>query len=380
MCAGAILLALLGYASVIGADPPAGDASVTARRAELAELKRRLENTRREIERLRREGKQVESLLAQMERERVMTERYIRGLADQESALEQDISARRGVLQSRGAEIARLRSGLSTALVRYYKQERVTSAELLISAQSFGEIYARANYWGRTIRRLREQVAMLEDERTALNVDLSQVEVRKSDVLALRREREAEADRLRRDEAARRKQREQLSRDIARQEEQSRNLVASQQRIEQLIAEALRAESSKGAGLAPMRGRLPWPVRGRILKAFGTEVHPRYGTQVRHKGIVIGASEGTPIRAVAAGRVVFVGWLEGYGNTVIIDHGGGWFTLYAHASQTLVSDNANVAAGGEIARVGSTDSLEGPCLHFEIRHGSEALDPAAWFE
>ena len=111
---------------------------------------------------------------------------------------------------------------------------------------------------------------------------------------------------------------------------------------------------------------------------FGTHIHPKYGTRVRQQGIEITAAEGTAIRAVAPGRVVYVGWLEGYGKTVILDHGQGYFTLYAHASVTLVAQHAAVGAREEIARVGSTDSLRGSGLHFEIRKGPEALDPAAW--
>ena len=109
-------------------------------------------------------------------------------------------------------------------------------------------------------------------------------------------------------------------------------------------------------------------------------VNPRYGTQVLQKGIEIAAAEGTPVRAVSGGRVVYAGWLEGYGNTIVLDHGNDFFTLYAHASQILVRQGADVSAGSEIARVGSTDALDGPGLYFEIRQGAEARDPLEWLE
>ena len=117
-----------------------------------------------------------------------------------------------------------------------------------------------------------------------------------------------------------------------------------------------------------------------MVASFGTQVHPRYGTRVRQKGIQIEAAEGTPIQAVAPGLVVFVGWLAGYGETVVLDHGQDYFTLYAHASEVLVTQGQEVAVGSTIARVGSTDSLYGSGLHFEIRQGKEARDPARWLQ
>jgi murein hydrolase activator len=109
-------------------------------------------------------------------------------------------------------------------------------------------------------------------------------------------------------------------------------------------------------------------------------VHPRYGTRVPQNGIDITAPLGTPVRAVAAGSVVYVDWLPGYGRTVILDHGGGFYTLYAHASSVAVHRGDRVVEGQTIAGVGDTDSIRGPCLHFEVRQGEKALNPREWLE
>jgi septal ring factor EnvC (AmiA/AmiB activator) len=114
------------------------------------------------------------------------------------------------------------------------------------------------------------------------------------------------------------------------------------------------------------------------VAAFGPEVHPRFGTEVLRRGVDIEAAEGAPIRAVFAGIVLYRGWLRGYGNLIVLDHGEGYYTLYAHASEILVDDGDAVRAGQRIARVGDTGSVEGPRLYFEVRYQGRAEDPQAW--
>lgn len=112
-----------------------------------------------------------------------------------------------------------------------------------------------------------------------------------------------------------------------------------------------------------------WPVLGRISSYFG----PRWGT--RHTGLDIAAPTGTDIRAVRAGRVEMAGWWGGYGNCVIVDHGNGLKTLYAHASRLLVRQGDRVVQGQVIARVGSTGNSTGPHVHFEVRVNNRFMDP-----
>jgi len=131
-------------------------------------------------------------------------------------------------------------------------------------------------------------------------------------------------------------------------------------------------------GLGLRRGQLPWPVGGRVVAEFGREVHPRFGTETMRTGIEIDAPEGTPIRAVAPGTVAYRGWLKGYGNLVVLDHGDGYHTLYAYASAVLVDEGEAVREGAVIARVGESGSVDGPRLHFEVRAQSRAEDPRLW--
>ena len=128
-----------------------------------------------------------------------------------------------------------------------------------------------------------------------------------------------------------------------------------------------------------MKGRLPRPAVGRIEERFGERRDPRYGSVTFHKGVDIRAPRGTKVRAVAAGRVVHARWLRGYGNLVILDHGGGYYTLMGHLDRMEVVEGDDVEAGEVVGLVGDTGSLKGAYLYFEIREGGRAVDPEAWF-
>jgi murein hydrolase activator len=131
-------------------------------------------------------------------------------------------------------------------------------------------------------------------------------------------------------------------------------------------------------GFGTLRGRLPWPTDGKIVAAFGAQVHPRFGTRTFRNGVDIEAAQGTEVGAVYAGHVIYTGWFKGYGNLIILDHGGEYFTLYAHVSEILVKEGEDVRQGQKIGSVGDTGSLAGPRLYFEVRYQGKPQDPEQW--
>ncbi len=151
--------------------------------------------------------------------------------------------------------------------------------------------------------------------------------------------------------------------------------LAGLEREEERLEALLTAEQS-GGGSAP--GRLAWPVQGRISSLYGYRTHPVTGARRLHSGLDIAAPSGTPLITAASGRVVLADWFGGYGLTVIIDHGGGLATLYAHQSRLAVSAGAAVDRGELIGYVGSTGLSTGPHVHFEVRSGGTAEDPMPW--
>lgn len=137
-----------------------------------------------------------------------------------------------------------------------------------------------------------------------------------------------------------------------------------------------------GKGMTVKRGRIPWPVSGEILPeySFGKHKNKEFNAVVDNSGVQIKAAMGTPIRAVAGGLVRYADWFKGYGKLVILDHGEGYYSLYAQADELNVSEGQEVVAGQVIGTVGDTGSLVGSALYFEIRHNGVPQDPERWLQ
>jgi septal ring factor EnvC (AmiA/AmiB activator) len=131
-------------------------------------------------------------------------------------------------------------------------------------------------------------------------------------------------------------------------------------------------------GFSALRGGLPWPTPGRLVAAYGAQVHPRFGTRTFRSGIDIEAAEGTDVSAVYGGKVVYTGWFKGYGNLIVLDHGDEYYTVYAHVAEIDVKEGEAVRQGQRIGTVGDTGSLTGPRLYFEVRHQGKSQDPEQW--
>jgi septal ring factor EnvC (AmiA/AmiB activator) len=131
-------------------------------------------------------------------------------------------------------------------------------------------------------------------------------------------------------------------------------------------------------GFSALRGRLPRPVAGAVVAGFGRVVDPRFNTVTTHPGVDLRAAPGTPVRAVATGRVVHAGWFRGYGNLVILDHGEGYHTLVAHLGSMSTAVGEDVAPGTLLGSAGDGAALGGEGIYFEIRERQRPVDPAGW--
>ena len=161
-----------------------------------------------------------------------------------------------------------------------------------------------------------------------------------------------------------------LERSAARVEDLVRGLLEDQEKFARL--------HEAGDGLTEVKGALHWPSDGKVVAFFGHQKHPKFDTFLQRKGIDIKANQGSVIRSAFDGIVVFADWLKGYGLLLIIDHGLGDVSLYAHASSLLVNVGDRVKVGQPVGAVGDTGLTGDSMLYFEVRAGGKAVDPMKW--
>ena len=161
--------------------------------------------------------------------------------------------------------------------------------------------------------------------------------------------------------------------------------MLKQRQAERAAAAAAEAAAAAAAGQAPPptsytqgTGVLGWPANGEITSPYGYRTHPIFGTTIYHSGIDIGVDYGTPVHSADSGTVVYAGWMSGYGNTVVVDHGNGISTLYGHNEDVAVSEGQSVGKGSVIAYAGSTGNSTGPHVHFEVRVNGDPTDPMGY--
>jgi septal ring factor EnvC (AmiA/AmiB activator) len=164
-----------------------------------------------------------------------------------------------------------------------------------------------------------------------------------------------------------------------------KELEAAALRLQKMMEEISRRAAKRppdiqpGVGLAALRGKLDWPVKGDLISGFGKARHPEVAAEVFHNGIDIEAPVGEEVRAVEKGTVVFADRFSGYGKMVILDHGERYYTIYAHLSEILKRNGESVKRGEVLGKAGDSDSLSGSNLYFEMRKDGRSIDPVPWF-
>ena len=256
-----------------------------------------------------------------------------------------------------------------------YRNGNIAYAEVLFNSKDISELMSNLDMVQKIVQYDVDLLTFLEDQRQLIENRKSELELSRKYLGELQLAVEEQQKFLLVSRGEQERLRQELLQDkeaIARQLDQ---LEREAKELEQVL---LRLQS-EGEYIG---GVMKWPVPGntRISSPYGNRRHPILGTNRFHAGIDIPASTGTNIIAAAAGRVAFAGSQGGYGRTVIIDHGGGIMTLYAHCSQLLVSEGEQVTQGKVIAKVGSTGMSTGPHLHFEVRENGKYVDPMPWLK
>jgi septal ring factor EnvC (AmiA/AmiB activator) len=373
-----VLLALL-FAAV--GTPRAEDSK--EKEQELQRIKKEMQEKKLKLQRADKRERSILSELEKIDRE---IQAGSKELADQRRKLREAEAALAEIEQTNTVttqELARLRQYYAARLRALYKMSRTGGYALaVLSSDSFSSAYRRVRYLGiiaeRDQRMIREYGAALD----RLAGREREVRDRTGEILARREAVERkrvslESRRMKKGEILGSVKQEKTVYEATLKdlEESSANLWAMIRLAEQEKKTAKKAAREQVTG---DRNRLPWPLQGQVLARFGSQKHPQFGTTIFRRGIDIAARVGDEVRAVDGGQVAKADWFKGYGKLVIIDHGGGMYTLYGHLSQLEVNNGDRVERGQVIGLAGDTGSLKGAKLYFEVRRNGAAEDPLLW--
>jgi septal ring factor EnvC (AmiA/AmiB activator) len=365
---------------------------------DLDESRRRLDEIRAERDRLQRQRERLQGQvhdvndeLSNLERQRESTQRIVGEIERQIGGLASQLDRSSAELILAQDNLAERRAVLQRRLVDIYKRGPLHTFQVLLAAESFGDLLSRYKYLYLTSQQDRALVDDVEQLRNRVIEQRNNILNVRGELDRRREEREAEfsrytelaTERARKLQTLRRSARSTERRLGQLQKDESRlnGLLASLERTrrDELARDALRgAVATPGTITTADLGKLDWPVEGAIVYRFGRDTLPSGGI-IRWNGVGIAAPMGTGVKAVEAGRVRLVGQFGTYGLTIVLEHGNGYYSVYSHLESAEVRLGASVSKGLVIGRVGGQNSDYGPHLHFEIRGENQiALDPATW--
>jgi murein DD-endopeptidase MepM/ murein hydrolase activator NlpD len=348
-----------------------------------------------EVDVLQQQRQQVQQQRQQVQQQREYLKRLEKSASDDLSGLQKRLKSTQASLETQEAALKTAKATLSNLEVAltatetsYRKQQSAMVTRLqflqrqrdrqglavLLKSSNLNELLDKRYQLKRLYESDRKSLTKLQQQTEKLARDRLEVETQKNQIslimqqlLAQKNEAQAQADYQKEFISHLKNNRQALESAISQLEKDSTSIT-------QLIRQ--RSAGDRRGIVITGNGAISLPVDGEITSLFGYRMHPILGYQKFHSGIDFGADSGTTIRAGAAGVVIYADWYGGYGNTVIVDHGGGITTLYAHSEGFYITNGQQVQKGQPIAAVGSTGLSTGPHLHFEVRQAGEPIDPA----
>ena len=344
------------------------------KRAELNDVRQRMERMQTRKEQARRKAESASAELSEVMGSLNELQAQANNLQKKSDALQGKINDNQAKLEKKQQEMQERMLIYRKRLRDIYINGQINYLDVLLGAKDFSDFSSRMYLLQKIISRDLELLEKLKQDAAEINSRKEQLAAEMKEIKATQTELEAKKAKVN-------KLREQRAYMLykAQEEEQS-----SQEEYERLlaisenIASMLRNMENAGGG-APAgqgcTGQFMWPCNGPITSYYGWRTHPIFGTTKYHSGMDIAVDSGTPIHAADSGTIVYSGWLGGYGNCVMIDHGGGLVTLYAHNSALNVGEGQYVSKGTVVAYAGSTGYSTGPHCHFEVRLHGELTEP-----
>ena len=361
---------------------------------ELEDLRTTIEDLKQELRQKKSTEINVLQQIGQLGKKLDFTNRLIGRLEQEIEIRNINVTESRVVVVASKNHIVKLKTRFAKRAVKMYKTGTYSDFELLLTSASVSQFFYRLKYM---------KVINVFDRKLYSSITAAIRKLNEKEKYLLREigerekiidENENEKRDLSKNRIARRKLLKRVQKDKGALSQLVREKEIAAKQVEAIIT-ALEDERKRLIELARLRkvpieeltfdaefeshkGKLIWPVVGRVAAKFGRRRHPQLKTVTQNSGIDIAAKEGVEVVSVLRGRITSITWIRGFGNTLIIDHGAGYYTVYTHLGEVYVIPNEIVASGQKIATVSDSGSIDGVTLHFEIWHNREKQNPAIW--
>lgn len=330
--------------------------------------------------------------ITNLDEELALVNKLIQSLKKEENSNRTKVNNLKGRIKIKEDELELLRRRYEKRIRNTYLKGRVSDLEKVLSSTSWRQAVYRTQYL-KIISSIEQTMTKeIEGILLTINKDKLKLESLLRQSISLKRDkqkqmtslrkmrirREKELNRIRQDKSALANYMQEKSAGVKQLESIIKKVLEDKARSEreERIRQQQQALKTKEFNL--LKGQLPWPTEGRVILKFGKQWNPRLKTTTDNPGIDIKGQPGSPIRSTMSGVVTTITYIRGYGTTVIIDHGGGFYTVYSHVTNIQTQVDSEVRSGDVIAYMGDSGSVNGSKLHFEVWGKGQKLDPEKW--
>ena len=330
--------------------------------------------------------------ITNLDEEIALVNKLIQSLKKEETSNRNKVNVLKDRIKTKEDELELLRKRYEQRIINTYQKGRVSDLEKVLSSTSWRQAVYRTQYL-KIISSIEQKMTKdIENILLAINKDKLKLESLLRQSISLKRDkqkqmtslrkmrikREKELNRIRQDKSALANYMQEKSAGVKQLESIIKKVLEDKARSEreERIRQQQQALKTKEFNL--LKGQLPWPTEGRVISKFGKQWNSRLKTTTDNPGIDIKGQPGSPIRSTMSGVVTTITYIRGYGTTVIIDHGGGFYTVYSHVTNIQTQVDSEVRSGDVIAYMGDSGSVNGSKLHFEVWGKGQKLDPEKW--
>jgi septal ring factor EnvC (AmiA/AmiB activator) len=366
-------------------------ADVSAEKQRLLKIQRDLQQKKALLQESAKKEKRVINELDKVNQQLNQTQRKVNELGGAIKKTQKDIVIKKIVLSETHDRLCQKQNELTNRLRAIYKYRKNGIIDIICSTQNFSDLSRQIYFMtmvaqddNTLIRQIRQQKEMLDYQKQILQKKHEQFsniqnDYKKEFVAQKKQERNYRGllSRVQEEEQLYRQQIAQLNKSSSELTSLIKRLEAQKKAQQARIVKKTPQEIEKK--YYPEKGTFVWPVTGgRIIKEFGRYKSPKFDTYVENKGVDITAPSGQTVVAVKSGNVVYADWFKGYGMLVMVDHGNGIYSLYAHLANILVRKGQAINGGTPLGTVGETGFATEPCLHFELRVDGQPVNPSGW--